>query len=73
MRGRINLLGENLCIFHLVHKVNSKYIYVFCFIAGVLPCTVLIPGLFFIPESPRWLVWIKCYAFYCLNFCTFLC
>lgn len=24
--------------------------------AGILPCTLLIPGLFFIPESPRWLV-----------------
>ncbi|CAM0953758.1 unnamed protein product [Alopecurus aequalis] len=24
-------------------------------VIGTLPCTVLIPGLFFIPESPRWL------------------
>ncbi|KVH99347.1 General substrate transporter [Cynara cardunculus var. scolymus] len=25
-------------------------------ILGTLPCLILIPGLFFIPESPRWLV-----------------
>ncbi|KAK8572554.1 hypothetical protein V6N13_048145 [Hibiscus sabdariffa] len=24
-------------------------------VLGIIPCTVLIPGLFFIPESPRWL------------------
>ncbi|TVU20285.1 hypothetical protein EJB05_36488, partial [Eragrostis curvula] len=27
-------------------------------VIGALPCTVLIPGLFFIPESPRWLLGI---------------
>ncbi|KAI5392941.1 hypothetical protein KIW84_060192 [Lathyrus oleraceus] len=27
----------------------------FLAILGIIPCTLLIPGLFFIPESPRWL------------------
>lgn len=39
----------------------------FNFITGALPCTILIPGLFFIPESPRWLVWTICYVMNCTN------
>ena len=34
----------------------------FCF-TGILPCTILIPGLFFVPESPRWLVSFMWYIF----------
>jgi len=35
---------------------------------GILPCTILIPGLFFIPESPRWLV--CCLVSLLLHDCT---
>lgn len=33
---------------------------------GALPCLALIPGLFFIPESPRWLVSFIIYIFLCV-------
>lgn len=34
---------------------------------GVIPCAFLFVGLFFIPESPRWLVRFTCYR-YCSSF-----
>uniref|UniRef100_A0A9I9CI25 Major facilitator superfamily (MFS) profile domain-containing protein n=1 Tax=Cucumis melo TaxID=3656 RepID=A0A9I9CI25_CUCME len=43
---------ERHCIVLLL-LVNAMIVYIT--IPGILPCTVLIPGLFFIPESPRWL------------------
>ncbi|KAK9947070.1 hypothetical protein M0R45_012507 [Rubus argutus] len=38
-------------ISYTVPSISSLYLAVL----GILPCTILIPGLFFIPESPRWL------------------
>lgn len=60
---------ENSCSFrqvsHYMMKPETNFrimIYQYALITyfplslGILPMTVLIPGLFFIPESPRWLV-----------------
>ncbi|XP_057770039.1 sugar transporter ERD6-like 6 [Salvia miltiorrhiza] len=58
-----NLRGRLGCVNQLSVTIGIMLVYVLGLflpwrvlaVLGILPCTILIPGLFFIPESPRWL------------------
>ncbi|XP_047954579.1 sugar transporter ERD6-like 6 [Salvia hispanica] len=58
-----NLRGRLGCVNQLSVTIGIMLVYVLGLflpwrvlaVLGILPCTFLIPGLFFIPESPRWL------------------
>ncbi|KAL5704645.1 hypothetical protein ACHQM5_023038 [Ranunculus cassubicifolius] len=52
--GSINQLSVTLGIM-LVYLLGLFVNWRVLAVLGILPCTILIPGLFFIPESPRWL------------------
>lgn len=52
--GSVNQLSVTIGIL-LVYLLGMFLPWRLLAVVGVLPCTVLIPGLFFIPESPRWL------------------
>uniref|UniRef100_A0A452ZY82 Major facilitator superfamily (MFS) profile domain-containing protein n=1 Tax=Aegilops tauschii subsp. strangulata TaxID=200361 RepID=A0A452ZY82_AEGTS len=53
--GSVNQLSITLGIF-LAYVLGMFVPWRLLAVLGTLPCTLLIPGLFFIPESPRWLV-----------------
>ncbi|KAG7029388.1 Sugar transporter ERD6-like 6 [Cucurbita argyrosperma subsp. argyrosperma] len=50
LRGSLGSVNQKLQILSDVDETSRHTSF-----AGTLPCTILIPGLFFIPESPRWL------------------
>jgi SP family sugar porter-like MFS transporter len=52
--GSVNQLSVTLGIL-LAYLLGMYVPWRLLAVMGALPCTVLIPGLFFIPESPRWL------------------
>uniref|UniRef100_A0A452ZYC5 Major facilitator superfamily (MFS) profile domain-containing protein n=3 Tax=Aegilops tauschii subsp. strangulata TaxID=200361 RepID=A0A452ZYC5_AEGTS len=52
--GSVNQLSITLGIF-LAYVLGMFVPWRLLAVLGTLPCTLLIPGLFFIPESPRWL------------------
>ncbi|RCV16491.1 hypothetical protein SEVIR_3G145100v4 [Setaria viridis] len=52
--GSVNQLSVTLGIL-LAYLLGMFVPWRLLAVMGALPCTVLIPGLFFIPESPRWL------------------
>nr|CAB3464427.1 unnamed protein product [Digitaria exilis] len=53
--GSVNQLSVTLGIM-LAYLLGMFVPWRLLAVIGTLPCIVLIPGLFFIPESPRWLV-----------------
>lgn len=52
--GSVNQLSVTFGIF-LAYLLGMFIPWRLLAVIGALPCTMLIPGLFFIPESPRWL------------------
>lgn len=52
--GSVNQLSVTIGIM-LAYLFGLFVPWRFLAVLGILPCTILIPGLFFIPESPRWL------------------
>ncbi|KAK6150892.1 hypothetical protein DH2020_015824 [Rehmannia glutinosa] len=52
--GSVNQLSVTIGIM-LVYLLGLFVPWRVLAVLGILPCTILIPGLFFIPESPRWL------------------
>ncbi|KAL5557298.1 hypothetical protein UlMin_039534 [Ulmus minor] len=52
--GSVNQLSVTIGIF-LAYFLGLFVHWRVLAVLGILPCTILIPGLFFIPESPRWL------------------
>ncbi|KAL6520043.1 hypothetical protein OROHE_017186 [Orobanche hederae] len=52
--GSVNQLSVTIGIM-LVYLLGLFVPWRILAVIGILPCTLLIPGLFFIPESPRWL------------------
>ncbi|KAI3451692.1 hypothetical protein Pfo_008357 [Paulownia fortunei] len=52
--GSVNQLSVTIGIM-LVYLLGLFLPWRVLAVLGILPCTILIPGLFFIPESPRWL------------------
>ncbi|KAL6498113.1 hypothetical protein OROGR_028510 [Orobanche gracilis] len=52
--GSVNQLSVTIGIM-LVYLLGLFVPWRILAVIGILPCTILIPGLFFIPESPRWL------------------
>ncbi|KAL9229872.1 hypothetical protein vseg_005291 [Gypsophila vaccaria] len=54
MLGSVNQLAVTIGIM-LVYLLGIFVEWRMLAVIGILPCAVLIPGLFFVPESPRWL------------------
>ncbi|XP_074308897.1 sugar transporter ERD6-like 6 isoform X2 [Silene latifolia] len=54
MLGSVNQLAVTIGIM-LVYLLGIFVEWRVLAVLGVLPCAILIPGLFFVPESPRWL------------------
>ncbi|KAF6166674.1 hypothetical protein GIB67_005536 [Kingdonia uniflora] len=52
--GSVNQLSVTIGIM-LAYLLGLFFHWRVLAVIGILPCTILIPGLFFIPESPRWL------------------